>query len=64
MALAGAVLLGLTAMGVIWPIVLAAPIMLLAGWIGIALILRAVEVYVAPFEQKPEAPDKKEGKVL
>jgi hypothetical protein len=30
--------------GLVWPIVLAAPIVLLAGWIGIALVARAVEL--------------------
>ncbi len=64
MAVAGSVLLGLTAVGIVWPVVLAAPIALLAGWIGIALIVRAIEVYGHPFREKPVTDEKKEGKAL
>jgi cardiolipin synthase len=55
MAIAGAVLFGLMAVGIMWPVVLAAPIVLLAAWLGIALVLRAIEVYVKP---KPELGEK------
>ena len=41
--------------GILWPAVLAAPIVLLAGWIGIALVVRAIEVYVRPFGGKPRS---------
>ena len=44
MAAVGAGLLGLTAIGILWPLVIAAPIVLLAGWVGIALIVRAMEL--------------------
>jgi len=44
MAGVGAVLLVLMAVGIVWPIVIAAPIVLLAGWIGIALVVRALEL--------------------
>ena len=29
----------------LWPVVLAAPIVLLAGWVGIALVVRSIELY-------------------
>jgi cardiolipin synthase len=48
MAAAGAVLLVLAAVGILWPMVLAAPIVLLGGWVGIALIIRALELYTRP----------------
>jgi cardiolipin synthase len=44
MAWVGAALLALTLIGILWPVVLAAPIVILAGWIGIALIIRALEL--------------------
>jgi cardiolipin synthase len=44
MAGAGAALLGLTAVGILWPLVIAAPIVLLAAWVGIALIVRSLEL--------------------
>jgi cardiolipin synthase len=44
MAGTGTVLLVLTGIGIVWPIVLAAPIVLLAAWIGIALIVRALDL--------------------
>ena len=48
MAGVGALLLALTAIGIVWPLVLAVPILLLAGWIGLALILRALSLYLRP----------------
>jgi len=48
MAAVGAALLALTAVGVLWPLVLAAPIAVLAGWIGIALMIRALGLYRRP----------------
>lgn len=42
MLVVGAGLLGLTAAGILWPLLLAVPIVLLAGWMGLALIVRAV----------------------
>ena len=59
MAVFGAALIGLTTVGVIWPIVLAAPIVLIAGWVGIALVVRAIEIYIHPRDQKPVTPEKK-----
>jgi hypothetical protein len=52
MAGAGAVLLAITAIGVLWPMVLAAPIVVLAGWVGGALVVRAVKTYNAPSGRK------------
>jgi cardiolipin synthase len=44
MAGTGAVLIVLTVIGILWPVLLAAPIAFLAGWIGIALVVRALEL--------------------
>jgi cardiolipin synthase len=44
MAGVGALLLTITAVGILWPIVVAAPIVLLTAWIGIALVVRALEL--------------------
>ena len=41
-------LLALTVVGVLWPLVLAIPIVLLGGWIGVALLIRAVDLYLRP----------------
>jgi cardiolipin synthase len=48
MAAVGAGLLALTAIGILWPMVLAAPIVLLGGWVGIALVIRALDLYTRP----------------
>ena len=48
MAVAGGALLGITALGIAWPLVLAAPIVLLAGWVGITLVVRALTLYTRP----------------
>lgn len=48
MAWVGAALIGLTMVGILWPIVLAVPIVLLSGWIGIALLARAYELKRVP----------------
>jgi cardiolipin synthase len=61
MAGVGAALLALTAAGIMWPVVLAAPIVLIAGWVGVALLVRALEIYVRPFDQKPVTPEKKQN---
>jgi cardiolipin synthase len=61
MAGTGAVLLVLTAIGIAWPIVLAAPIVLLAGWVGMALIIRALELYTRPRREEPRAPGASRG---
>lgn len=45
MAGVGAALLALTAVGIVWPLLLAAPIIVLAGWIGIALIVQSLKPY-------------------
>jgi len=57
MAGVGAALLGLAVVAMIWPLVVAAPIVLLGGWIGIALIVRALELRRrgAAEETTPEA---------
>jgi cardiolipin synthase len=59
MAVVGAALLGLVFVGIVWPAVVAAPIVLLAAWIGIALVVRAIEVYIRPFGEKPTTDEKK-----
>jgi cardiolipin synthase len=45
MAGVGAALLALTAVGIAWPLVVAVPFVLLAGWIGVSLLIRAVDLY-------------------
>lgn len=50
----GAALLVLTAIGIVWPLVLAVPIIVLAGWIGIALIMQALKSYTRPPEADGE----------
>jgi hypothetical protein len=57
----GAALIGLTAVGIIWPVVLAAPIVLIGGWVGIALLVRAIEIHLHPLDQKPVTPEKKQN---
>ncbi|MEN3354473.1 MAG: cardiolipin synthase [Betaproteobacteria bacterium] len=57
MAVVGAVLLGVTGIGIAWPFVLAAPIALLAGWVGIALVVQALELYIRPRRKDPEKPE-------
>ena len=52
MAAVGAVLLALTAAGLVWPLVLALPIAVLAGWVGIALVIRALALYRRPQGQE------------
>jgi cardiolipin synthase len=48
MGAVGAVLLSLAAIGVVWPLVLAVPIVLVGGWIGLALLVRALDLYSKP----------------
>jgi cardiolipin synthase len=57
----GAALLVIAAIGVVWPIVLAAPVVLIAGWIGIALVVRALELYTRPKQSEPGAPEASRG---
>jgi cardiolipin synthase len=60
MAGVGAALVAITAVGILWPMVLAAPIVLLGGWIGIALIVRALDLYTkepGQAERPPEPAD-------
>ena len=54
MAGVGAALLGLVAVGIVWPIMIAAPIVLLAAWIGIALVVRALELKRRSAADHPE----------
>lgn len=61
MAVVGAVLLGITAIGIAWPLVLAAPIVLLAGWVGIALMVQALELYIRPRRNDPPTPEPSDG---
>ena len=51
MGAVGAGLLALTVVGIVWPFVLAAPIVLLAGWIGISLIVRALALHGKPRDE-------------
>jgi cardiolipin synthase len=55
MAGVGAALLVLTGLGIMWPLALAAPIALLAGWIGIALVIKALELYSRPRDRPADA---------
>ncbi len=52
MAGSGAALIALMAVGIVWPLVLAVPIVILAGWIGLSLLFRAIELYA----RDPESP--------
>jgi cardiolipin synthase len=55
MAGVGAALLVLTGLGIMWPLALAAPIALLAGWIGIALVIKALELHSRPRDRPADA---------
>jgi cardiolipin synthase A/B len=57
MAAVGAALLGIVAVGIVWPLVIAAPVVLIAAWIGIALVVRALELKRrdTSSQPKPEA---------
>ena len=44
MAGVGATLVALAIVAIIWPLVVAVPVVLLGGWIGIALLVRALEL--------------------
>ncbi|MGZ8202106.1 MAG: phospholipase D-like domain-containing protein [Burkholderiales bacterium] len=62
MTAVGAVLIALSALGIVWPLVLAAPMVILAGWIGVALVVRAIMLYARPVEpEPPEAENKQDG---
>jgi hypothetical protein len=61
MGAVGAALLVLTTLGILWPLVLAAPIVLLAGWVGIALIIRALDLYTAKPGQPVDPADTSGG---
>ena len=41
MAKVGAVLVALAVAGLVWPVILAVPFGIIAGWIGLALLARA-----------------------
>jgi cardiolipin synthase len=60
MAGVGALLLAIMAVGIVWPLVLAAPIVLLTAWIGIALIVRALELS-RPGPSKETTPEASRG---
>jgi cardiolipin synthase len=60
MAGVGAMLVGLSAIGIAWPLVLAAPIVVLGGWIGISLVIRALELY-GTRRREEEDPSKTAG---
>jgi cardiolipin synthase A/B len=53
----GAVLLSLTAVGILWPLVLAVPIVLIGGWMGIALVIRSLELYTRREADEDKPPD-------
>jgi cardiolipin synthase len=57
MAGVGTALIAITAVGILWPMVLAAPIVLLGGWIGIALIVRAIDLYTKEPRQGERPPE-------
>ena len=52
MAAVGAALLVLTLIGIAWPLVVAIPILAIAGWMGVSLVYRAVKLYRQPKEQQ------------
>lgn len=56
MGAVGTGLLVLTVIGLMWPLVLAAPIVLLAGWVGISLIVRALELSGRARDEEPDQP--------
>jgi cardiolipin synthase len=51
----GAALLLVTLVGFAWPFVLAAPVAILSGWIGIALLVRALQLHKRPQYSEPPA---------
>ncbi len=58
MAGSGAALIALMALGIVWPLVLAVPIVILAGWVGLSLLFRAIELYSRPEpSSRPDGPD-------
>jgi cardiolipin synthase len=60
MAGSGAALIALMTVGIVWPLVLAVPIVILAGWVGLSLVFRAIELYSRDPENSPapgEGPD-------
>ena len=61
MAAVGAVLLCVTAIGIAWPLVLAAPIVLFAAWVGIALVVRALELYTRREQTEGGRPEASRG---
>jgi cardiolipin synthase len=61
MAGVGAALLVVTAVGILWPLVVAVPIVLFAGWIGIALILRSIELYTHAEAEESGSPEPSRG---
>lgn len=48
MGMVGAALIALAAVGIMWPLLLAIPILVLAGWVGIALVVRSMKSYARP----------------
>jgi cardiolipin synthase len=60
MAGTGAALIALMALGIVWPLVLAVPIVILAGWIGLSLLFRALELYSRPTDAVPP-PEPRDG---
>jgi cardiolipin synthase len=61
MAAVGAALLAVTAIGIVWPLVLAIPVVLIAGWIGIALVIRSLELYTQTEPEETGAPEPSRG---
>jgi cardiolipin synthase len=55
MGTVGLGLIALAVVGIAWPIVLAAPFVLLAGWVGISLTVRALKLYAKPSASSEEA---------
>jgi cardiolipin synthase len=62
MAGVGAALIAVTVLGILWPLVLAVPIVLIGGWMGIALVIRALELYTRREPDEDRPPDDGEAR--
>ena len=61
MAGVGMALVALTALGIAWPLIIAAPVVLFAAWIGIALIVQSLQLYLRPRADKRNTQQDTEG---
>ncbi len=55
MAGMGAALIALAVLGIVWPRVLAVPLVVLGGWVGVSLMIRARELYNRPRSEDQDA---------